>query len=563
LISAIPASLHFESMPSLKGAQVVAHSLKQQGIKELFGVIGYPVTEIAFRAQEEGLRYIGTRHEQTAGFAAQAAGYLRRHVGAALTITGPGMTNAVTALGNAWANGWPLLLIAGGSDTRHAYRGGFQEGPQMEAARPFVKWMARPYRIEDIPRLIAQGVRKAWHGRPGPVYLEIPADLISGSVEESSIEWAPAVPPPARPSADPVEIERALELLRRAERPLLIVGKGAAWADAAPELRRLVERTGIPFLPTPMGKGVIPDDHPACAAAARSQALAGADVILAVGTRFNWILHFGIPPRYRPDVKVIQVDIAPDDLGGNVPVALTLGGDAKAIAAQLVAGFEHRPWKLPADHPWVKELRAETANKKDELRPMLEDSKVPMGYYRPLREIQDALPRDAFLISEGANTMDLSRSVLECYEPAHRLDAGTWGTMGVGAGYAIAAAVVNPGKPVLALMGDGAFGFSGMEVEVAVRHKLPIVWVVLNNNGIGAGIAKLPEGAPPPPHVYLPGARYDRIMEAFGAKGVHCETPESLRAALRESLQRRDSSLIHVPIDPAASPATSRYQWLR
>jgi 2-hydroxyacyl-CoA lyase 1 len=550
-------------MPSLTGAQIVARSLKQQGVQEMFGVIGYPVTEIAFRAQEEGLRYIGTRHEQTAGFAAQAVGYLRRHVSVALTITGPGMTNTVTALGNAWANGWPLMVISGGTDTRHAYRGGFQEGPQMEAARPFVKWMARPYRIEDIPRLIAQGLRQAWHGRPGAVYLEIPADLISGSVDESRIAWEPVVPPPSRPGVHHADLERALDLLRGAARPLLIVGKGAAWADAAPELRRLVEQTGLPFLPSPMGKGIVPDDHRLSAAAARSLALQRADVILAVGTRFNWMLHFGGSPRYAPDVKVIQVDIAPDTLGGNVPVAVTLAGDAKAVAAQLAAALEDRPWKLAPGHAWIAELQADALKKKAELRPLIEQSKVPMGYYRPLQEIQDALPRDATLVAEGANTMDLSRSMLECHEPAHRLDAGTWGTMGVGAGYALAAAVVRPDQPVVALMGDGAFGFSGMEVEVAVRHKLRIVWIVFNNNGIGAGIAALPAQGPPPPHAYLPGARYDRIMEAFGAKGYHCATPEGLREALKEALALRETSLIHVPIDPAASPATTRYQWLK
>jgi 2-hydroxyacyl-CoA lyase 1 len=421
--------------------------------------------------------------------------------------------------------------------------------------------MARAHRVEDLPRLIAQALRMAWHGRPGAVYLEVPADVISGTVEESVLTYPPPVPPPARPRADPAQVEEALALLRGAERPLMIVGKGAAWADAAPELRRLVERTRMPFLPTPMGKGVIPDDHPDSAAAARSHALRHADVILAAGARFNWMLHFGLPPRFARDARVIQIDIAQDDLGGNVPVAIGMAGDVKAVSAQIVAALEERPWRC-ADGPWRSALAEATRKKRAEAAALLEAEGVPMNYYRPLREIQEALPRDAILVAEGANTMDISRSVLECYEPGHRLDAGSWGTMGLAAGYAIAAALTRPGHRVVALLGDGAFGFSGMDVEVAVRHRLPITWIVLNNNGIGSGVAALPEHAPPPVHVFLPGARYDKIMAAFGARGYHCETPAALRAALREALTLDETALIHVPIDPSARPAAPRYSWL-
>ncbi|MCZ6748982.1 MAG: oxalyl-CoA decarboxylase [SAR324 cluster bacterium] len=549
-------------MAEIKGAALVARSLKDQGLQELFGVVGFPVTEIAYQAQEQGLRYIGTRHEQTAGFAAQAISYLRGHVGAALTITGPGMTNAVTALGNAWANCWPFLLISGSADRRHSHRGAFQDAPQLDAARPFCKWVGQATRVEEIPRLVAQAVRKAWHGRPGPVYLDVPADVINGMADEDHLEPAERVEPPPRPGADPAAIDEALALLRGAERPLLIVGKGAAWADAAPELRHFADRTGIPFLPSPMGKGVIPDDHPGSIAAARSYALKNADVILAVGVRFNWMMHFGLPPRYSADVKVIQIDIAPDDTGTNVPLAVSLAADAKTAMAQIAAGLEEAPWQCDPKGPWRTALAGELEKNRGNLQPLMESGDVPMGYYRPLMELQRALPQEAIVIAEGANTMDISRAILENYRPRHRLDAGSWGTMGVGVGYALAAAVAHPETPVVALMGDGAFGFSGMDVEVAVRYKLPITWVIFNNNGIGSGVPELPEDGPPPVQVFSPGLRYDKMMEAFGGKGYYCETPDELSAALKAEIGSPEPALISVAIDPAARPFSSRYAWL-
>ena len=549
-------------MAEIKGAQLIAESLKRQGIQEVFGVMGYPVVEVAYHIQEIGIRYIGTRHEQAAGFAAQAVSYLRRRVGVALTITGPGMTNALTALGNAWVNGWAMLLISGSSDLSSHHRGAFQEAPQLAYARPFCKWVGRASRVEDIPRLVDQAIRKAWYGRPGPVYLDVPADVINAMTDEKSIEYPPPVPPPPRMGADPEGVLAALEILRDAARPLLLIGKGAVLADAAPELGRFVQKTGIPVLPSPMGKGVIPDDDPNVVSAARSYALKNADAILLAGARLNWIFHFGQPPRFDPGVKVIQIDIEPEELGANVLPAVGLAGDLKTVMGQMVARLEQDPWHYDPAGPWKKALAQEAAKKSSEIEPHLDSDDVPMGYYRPLKEIGKLLPRDALLVAEGANTMDISRSVLKNYFPGHRLDAGSWGTMGVGTGFALAAAVVHPEKRVVALMGDGAFGFSGLEVEVAVRYKLPIIWIVFNNNGIGGGVARLPDDAPPPVNAYLPGARYDKVMEAFGGRAYHCESPGDLAKALKAALSANETALIHVPIEPTAQPAYQRYAWL-
>jgi len=548
-------------MATVKGSHITARALASQGVREVFGVIGIPVVELCLVLQGEGLTYVGTRHEQAAGFAAQAVSYLRRHVGCAVTVSGPGLTNILTAMGNAQANGWPLLVLGGSSDLSRSGMGPFQEAPQVLAAAPFCKWSGQATRPGDIPRLIAHALRTAWYGRPGAVYLDLPGDVLDAQVEEEAVVYPPPVPPPPKPHADPADIDAALDALAAAERPLAIVGKGAVWADASEEIRRLVEATAMPFLPSPMGKGVLPDAHPCSVAAARSQALLGADAILLLGSRLNWIMHFGHPPRFAEGVKVIQIDIAPEELGMNVPAAVAMVADLKTAVGQMVQRLEERPWRCAGEGPWWKSLREHVAAKKAELEPGLASNDVPMGYYRPLWEIQQALPPDALVISEGSNTMDISRSVLEHAAPGLRLDAGTWGTMGVGSGFALAAALVHPERRVVAVLGDGAFGFDPLEVEVAVRFRLNITWIIFNNSGIMVGTAELPAEGPPPPFAFTPGARYEKIIEAFGGQGFHCESPADLKRALKNALKLDGPSMINVAIHPSASRAPQQFGW--
>jgi 2-hydroxyacyl-CoA lyase 1 len=549
-------------MAEIDGATLVARCLKQQGIDELFGVVGVPVTGIAVAASKEGIRYVGTRHEQAAGYAAQAISYMKGRIGACIVVSGPGMTNAISALGNAWSNCWPMLLIGGSSNQILNHMGDFQAAPQVELARPFCKWVGQAERIEHIPRYIATAVRLAISGRPGPVYLDLPGDIIMSRIDEAKIDYPTRVEAPPTPQVDPALVKKALGALRSARQPLAIIGKGAAWARAEEQVRRFIDETHMPFLPSPMGKGVVPDDHPLSVAAARTYALQNTDLVFLIGARLNWIMHFGLPPRFRPDLRVVQLDIAAEEIGTNVPTEVPLVGDAKAVMTQMVAALEEDPWQVAASSPWRQALQQEMAAKRAATVPMLESDEVPMNYYRPLQEIQDALPRDAIIVTEGASTMDISRQVLDNYEPRHRLDAGSWGTMGVGPGFAIAAQVANPGKRVIALEGDAAFGFDGLEVEVAVRHKLPITWIVFNNNGIGGGPSALPEDAPLPPGAFVPNARYDKVIEAFGGKGYHVETPEALRAALRESFASGATTLINVAINPQSKRRPQQFAWL-
>ena len=549
-------------MAEIDGARLVARCLKQQGVDELFGVVGIPVTGIAAAAASEGIRYIGTRHEQAAGYAAQAISYLKGRVGACLVVSGPGMTNAISALGNAWANCWPMLLIGGSSNQALNHLGDFQAAPQVDLAKPFCKWVGQAERIELIPRYIATAVRHSISGRPGPVYLDLPGDVIASSLEEDDLAYPARVEAPPAPQVDPADIKAALASMKSARQPLAIIGKGAAWAGAEEQVRRFIEETQMPFLPSPMGKGVVPDGHPLSVAAARTYALQNADLVFTIGARLNWIMHFGLPPRFREDLRVVQLDVAAEEIGSSVPAEAALVGDAKVVMAQMVAELEENPWQIAADNPWRQALDKERKAKQEATVPMLESDEVPMNYYRPLQEIQRILPGDAIVVTEGASTMDISRQVLDNYEPRKRLDAGTWGTMGVGPGFAIAAQVANPDKRVIALEGDAAFGFDGLEVEVAVRHKLPITWIVFNNNGIGGGPSSLPEGAPFPPNAFVPNARYDKVMEAFGAKGYHVESPQELRAALEESFDSGATTLINVTINPDAKRRPQQFGWL-
>ncbi|MFI5317544.1 MAG: oxalyl-CoA decarboxylase, partial [Myxococcota bacterium] len=548
-------------MSEQSGAQIVARSLQQQGVGAMFGVVGFPVVPIAIAAQRGGVPYFGFRNEQSASYAAGAYGYLTARPGACLAVSGPGMIHAIAGLANAQANCWPMLLIGGANDSFQNGMGAFQECPQIEAARPFVKYAARPDSIERLPYYIEQAVRASLSGRPGAVYLDLPNDLIVGKRDDEKVGWTPRAPEPPRPQAEPAAIERALEVLRRAERPLVIVGKGAAWSRAESEVRELLRRTHLPFLATPMGKGVVPDDDPLSVAPARSFALQNADAVLLLGARLNWILHFGLPPRFAKGVRVVQVDIAADEIGRNVPAEVALVGDARAVAAQLCAEVAREKWSYPQETPWRVDLRREVAKNQDSVAAMFADDSVPMNYYRALREIRDSLPRDAIVCSEGANTMDIGRTVLPNFAPRHRLDAGTFGTMGVGLGFAIAAAVAHPDQKVVAVEGDSAFGFSGMEFETACRYRLPITFIILNNNGIGGGVDEF-DPANVPVSVYTPRARYDKIAEAFGGRGFFVTKPEELGPALAEALASPAPTIVNVMLNPRADRKPQKYGWL-
>ncbi|XP_069874723.1 2-hydroxyacyl-CoA lyase 1 isoform X3 [Dipodomys merriami] len=551
----------------VSGATVIARALLAQDVKYMFGIVGIPVTEIALAAQELGIRYIGMRNEQAACYAASAIGYLTGRPGVCLVVSGPGLIHALGGMANANINCWPLIVIGGSCERNQEAMGAFQEFPQVEACRLYSKFSARPASIETIPFVIEKAVRNSIYGRPGACYVDIPADFVTRQVDVSSIKFKECCLPPPISMADTSAVNMAASVIRNAKQPLLIIGKGAAYAHAEENIQKLVEQCNLPFLPTPMGKGVVPDNHPNCVGAARSRALKYADVIVLFGARLNWILHFGLPPRYHPHVKFIQVDICAEELGNNVRPAVTLLGNINAVTQQLLEQFDKTPWQYPTETRWWKALKEKMESNEAISKELASKKSLPMNYYTVFYHIQEQLPRDCFIVSEGANTMDIGRTVLQNYFPRHRLDAGTFGIMGVGLGFAIAAALVakdrNPKQRVICVEGDSAFGFSGMEVETICRYNLPIILLVVNNNGIYQGIntdtwkemLKFHDATTrAPPVCLLPNAHYEQVMTAFGGKGYFVQTPEDLQKSLRQTLANTtEPSLINIMIEPQST----------
>ncbi|CAN2389767.1 fatty acid alpha-oxidation [Pristimantis euphronides] len=564
------------SQEPVTGAQIIAEALVAQNVKYMFGIVGIPVIEIAVAAQVAGIKYVGMRNEQAACYAASAVGYLTGRPAVCLVVSGPGLIHALGGMANSNMNCWPVIILGGSSDSNQETMGAFQEFPQVEACRLYSKFSARPSSLEAIPSVVEKAMRTSMYGRPGACYIDIPGDFVNKMIDRSEVRFPECCLPCPISLADSSEIQKAVTALKSAQNPLIIVGKGAAFSRAEDSIRMLVDECGLPFLPTPMGKGVVPDNHPLCVAAARSSALKNADVILLLGARLNWILHFGLSPRFRPDVKIIQVDICAEELGNNVKPVARLLGDVNAVTQQLLEQLRKMSWKYPSNTQWWNSLRKKIKANEENSKELSSDTSVPMNYYTVFRYVKEALHGDCIIVSEGANTMDIGRTVLQNIHPRHRLDAGTFGTMGVGLGFAIAAAMVvkdeAPEKRVVCVEGDSAFGFSGMEVETICRYNLPIIIIVVNNNGIYSGFdedswASMLEAGDPasiaPPVSLKPNAHYEQVMMAFGGKGYFVRTPQELQQALNSSFSNKNvPSLINVMIDPQSDRKKQEFPWL-
>lgn len=559
------ASRTAERVELTDGFNLVVDALKTNGVSTIYGLVGIPITDLARTAQRKGIRYIGFRHEEAAGNAAAAAGYLSHRPGICLTVSAPGFLNGLVALANATTNCFPMIQISGSSDRSivDLQQGDYEELDQLAAARPFAKAAFRIDRPEEIGIGVARAIRTAISGRPGGVYLDLPSSVL-GATLDAKIGRAsifPLVDPTPAQIPAPESIERAIDLLARAERPLIVLGKGAAYSRAEDEIRKFIDSTGIPFLPMSMAKGLVPDDHPQSAAAARSLALKSADVVMLVGARLNWLLAHGRSPRWSDDTQFIQLDITPEELDSNRPIAAPIVGDIKLAMALLVGALT--PGRITPRRDWRDALDKMKAVNVEKMAKHLAADATPMNFYGALRAIRDVLADEpgTFVVNEGANTLDFARDILPMKEPRKRLDSGTWGVMGVGMGYAIAAAV-ETGEPVVAVEGDSAFGFSGMEVETICRYGLPIVVVVFNNGGVYKGDEVNRFSSDPAPTVLLQSSRYDKVMEAFGGAGYHVTDPNALGAALREALAAKKPALINCVIDPSAGTESGHLQSL-
>ncbi len=544
------------------GFHVMVDALKLNGIDTIYGVAGIPITDLARLAQAEGIRYIGFRHEQNAGNAAAVAGFLKQKPGVCLTVSGPGFLNGLVALANATTNCFPMILISGSSDRAiiDLQQGDYEELDQLAAAKPFAKAAYRINRPEDIGIGLSRAIHAAVSGRPGGVYLDITAATLGAvlDVETAQKSLIKPVDPAPRQIPAPDSIARAVELLSRAERPLIVLGKGAAYAQADEQIRMLVEQTGIPFLPMSMAKGMLDDNHSQSASAARSYVLGNADVVLLIGARLNWLLSHGKGPVWSESTQYVQIDIDPTEIDSNRSIAAPIVGDIKSSVDALLAAM--KPGTVKPSAAWVEDIGTRKQKNMDRMAERLRANPDPMNFSSALGAVREILTKrpDVYVVNEGANALDFARNIIDMKLPRHRLDSGTWGIMGIGMGYAIAAAI-ETGKPVVAIEGDSAFGFSGMEIETICRYRLPVTIVILNNGGIYRGD---PTGVEPSPTGFVPNARYDKLIEAFGGRGYHCTDTEGLAQAVQEGLSSGRPTLINAVIDPTAGTESGHIQSL-
>ncbi len=541
------------------GFHLLLESLEMNGIDTIYGLLGIPVTEIGRLWQARGNKFYSFRNEQNAGYAASVAGFLTKKPGICLTVSAPGFLNGLTALANATTNCFPMILISGSSEREivDLQQGDYEEMDQLNIARPHCKAAYRINRPQDIGVAIARAIRTAVSGRPGGVYLDIPARLFATTMdaEEGAKSLFIPVDPAPTQIPGPDAVERAVELIKSAKKPLILLGKGAAYAQCDEDIKTLIEETGIPFTPMSMAKGLVSDIHPQCAAAARSLVLKESDVVVLIGARLNWLLSHGKGKTWgNTEKKFVHIDIQANEMDSNVPIAAPLIGDIQSCVNALLDGLQG----MSVDSGWTQAIKEKVASSKAKLATKINTPTPKMNYQNSLGTIRDVLKDypDITLVNEGANTLDNARMIIDQYKPRRRVDTGTWGVMGVGMGSCVAAAAVT-GEPVVAIEGDSAFGFSGMEIETITRYNLPVTVVIMNNGGIYRGDEAGPD------HqvscmVFNPKTRYDQLMIALGGEGHRVTTPEELAEALKSSIDSGKPTLIDAIIDPSAGVESGR-----
>jgi oxalyl-CoA decarboxylase len=546
------------------GFHLVIDALKLNNIQTIYNVPGIPITDLGRYMQAAEMQILSFRHEQNAGYAAAIAGFLTKKPGICLTVSAPGFLNGLTALAHATTNCFPMILVSGSSEREivDLQQGDYEEMDQLAIAKPLCKAAYRILNIEDIGIGIARAIRASVSGRPGGVYLDLPAKLFAQVMdadlgEKSLVKVVDAAP---RQLPAPEAVVRALDVLKEAKRPLIILGKGAAYAQADAAIKEFIEKSGIPYLAMSMAKGLLPDTHPQSAGAARSLVLKESDVVMLIGGRLNWLLSHGKGKSWGDQQKkFVQVDIEPREMDSNVRIMAPVVGDIGSCVEALLKAMSQRTWERPSER-WSNLVSDKVKSNIVRMAPRLQNNNIPMDYHGALGSLREIIKKrpETMLVNEGANTLDFARSIIDMYQPRKRLDVGTWGVMGIGMGTAIAAAI-ETGNAVLAIEGDSAFGFSGMEIETICRYNLPICIVVFNNGGIYRGTDVQPKGiSEVATTVFVKGARYDKMMEAFGGIGVNVSSPDELSQAVNLAIDSAKPTLVNAVIDEAAGTESGR-----
>lgn len=545
------------------GFHLVIDALKLNGITNIYNVPGIPITDLGRFMQAEGMRVLSFRHEQHAGYAAAIAGYLTQKPGVCLTVSAPGFLNGLTSLAHATTNCYPMILISGSSEREivDLMQGDYEEMDQLAIAKPLCKAAYRVLHAEDIGIAVARAIRAAVSGRPGGVYLDLPAALLGQTMDalKGQQSLVKVIDPAPAQLPAPEAVTRALDVLKSAKKPLIILGKGAAYSQADDKIRELVEKSGIPYIAMSMAKGLLPDDHDLYAGAARSLVLKESDTVMLIGARLNWLLSHGKGKQWGTEPKkFVHIDIDPKEMDSNVEIAAPMVGDIASCVGLLLDGMGG-DWKTPPSD-WINAVKAKRDANVEKMAPRLQNNNVPMDFHGALGVLKRIVADnpDMVLVNEGANTLDFARSIIDMFKPRKRLDVGTWGVMGIGMGQAIAAAV-ETGEQVLCIEGDSAFGFSGMEIETICRYNLPVCVVVFNNGGIYRGTDKNPTGGSDvAPTVFVKDARYDKMMEAFGGLGFYATSPDELNQAVTEAIKAGRPALVNAVIDENAGTESGR-----
>jgi acetolactate synthase-1/2/3 large subunit len=539
-------------MGSITGSELLAKSLKAQGMDTLFYLMGGPMLETESACIKLGVRAIDSRHEQGASMMAHAYSRLTRRPGVCMASSGPGTINMATGVANAFVDAAPLVAVGGTSPRIFSGMDAFQEVDQLSLYKPITKWAARILDAKRIPDVVATAFRQATSGKPGPVFLDLPGDVLGEVVDESSVTMPAPWKPAPRAHGDPAAVAEAVALLARAERPLIIAGSGVWWSDASAALRAFVDTTGIPFYTTPLSRGSIPEDHELAFLFARVKAFAEADVLLNVGTRFNYVIQFGRAPRFAESLKVIQVDVDPTELGHNRPVDVPISGDARAVLEQLTSAAQGTIDKGRYG-AWVSRLKSLDMEKGLESEKAMSSDEVPIHPLRLCKEVRDFLRRDAILVVDGQEILNYGRQSIPTFTAGHRLNSGPFGCMGVGLPFGVGAKVACPDTQVVVLHGDGSYGINAMEFDTAVRHKIPILVVISNNGGWTADPKQDKPGR------NLGYTRYDKVAEDFGGHGEFVEKPHEIRPALERAWTSGKPAVVNVKTDYRARATTVRF----
>ncbi len=545
-------------MAKLTGSEILARSLKNEGTEVLFFLMGGPMLLAEECCIKEGIRPLDVRHEQAAAFMSQAYSRLLNKPSVCMAASGPGVTNLVTGIANALIDCVPVVAIGGSSPYGTYGRQVFQEIDQVAIMRPCVKWAERVYHPKRIPELVNVAFQKAMAGKPGPVYLDLPGDVLYQKIDEDEIDWTLSgrALPRARPHGDPVQIDQIVAALSAATRPIIVTGGGILWSDAASELKAFVDTAGVPFYTTPQGRGVIPEDHPYCYLTVRTAAFREADLIMIVGTRMNYIIAHAAAPRFNADATIIRVDIDEEEISTSPrPIDVGIVGDAKAVLGQIIEAMDG---KITTDnyHDWRQRLADDEAEKRGRPGGNALSDEVPIHPLRLCEEVKNFMNRDAILVVDGQEILNFGRQSMPTFAPGHRLNSGPFGTMGVGLPFGLGAKLAKPDTQVIVVHGDGSLGLNAMELDTAVRHKIPLLLVVSLNGGWTAD----PDGTKPGRD--LGYTRYDKIAEALGCYAEYVEEPGEIRAALERAQAKVDEGMVavvNIKTDHAARAGTQAF----